>query len=217
MGRQLVQEGKVKPPVLIFVQSKERAKQLFGELVYDGIFVDAIHADRTKLQRDNTVKAFRTGKIWMLICTDLMARGVDFKGVETVVNYDFPQSAATYIHRVGRTGRAGRPGNAVTFFTMQDFDSLRGIVGVMRASGCEVPEWMLRLKKQPKKVRRMAEQRPPERKRVSTISGWDLARSHKRKQMIEGTKKGKDSGQVPSANERGHPPKKKKKKGSTRN
>lgn len=186
--RQLVQDGKIKPPALIFVQSKERAKQLFGELVYDGIFVDAVHADRTKLQRDNTVKAFRAGKIWMLICTDLMARGVDFKGVETVVNYDFPQSAATYIHRVGRTGRAGRAGQAVTFFTIQDFESLRSIVGVMRQSGCEVPEWMLRLKPKSKKDRRKAEWRPPTRKRISTLSSYDLAKAHKKRQMIEDSK-----------------------------
>merc|ERR1719408_334896 len=138
--RQLVQDGKIKPPALIFVQSKERAKELFGELVYDGIYVDAIHADRTRQQRDNTVKAFRAGKIWVLICTDLMARGVDFKGVESVVNFDFPQSAATYIHRIGRTGRAGQAGTAITFFTTSDFQSLRSIVSVMRQSGCEVPE-----------------------------------------------------------------------------
>merc|ERR1711972_1133388 len=159
--------------------------------VYDGIFVDAIHADRTKSQRDNTIKAFRAGKIWMLICTDLMARGVDFKCVETVVNYDFPQSASTYIHRIGRTGRAGRVGTAVTLFTIADFDSLRSIVGVMRQSGCEVPDWMLRLKPQSKKAKRTAEFRPPERKRVSTISGWDLKRLHKKKQMIEATKQKK--------------------------
>merc|ERR1712176_72651 len=142
-------------------------KQLFGELIYDGVFVDAIHGDRTKQQRDNSVKAFREGKTWMLICTDVMARGIDFKGVETVINYDFPQSAPTYIHRIGRTGRAGRAGSAITFFTIQDFESLRTIVGVMRQSGCEVPEWMLRLKAKRKKERRMAEWRPPERKRIS--------------------------------------------------
>jgi len=189
--RQLIQEGKIKPPALIFVQSKERAKQLFGELVYDGIFADAIHGDRTKQQRDNSVKAFREGRTWMLICTDVLARGVDFKGVETVVNYDFPQSASTYIHRIGRTGRAGRKGTAMTLFTITDFDSLRSIVGVMRQSGCEVPEWMLRLKPRSKRTKRMAEFRPPERKRVSTISGWDLKRLHKKRQMVEGTKQNK--------------------------
>lgn len=186
--RQLVQEGKVKPPALIFVQSKERAKELFGEIVYDGVFADAIHGDRTKEQRDNSVRAFREGKTWMLICTDVLARGVDFKGVETVVNYDFPPSASTYIHRIGRTGRAGRKGTAITLFTIQDFEALRSIVGVMRQSGCEVPPWMLRLKPQSKKDKRMAERRPPERKRISTTSGWDLQREHKKKQMIEHTK-----------------------------
>mmetsp|Transcript_76911 Transcript_76911/g.152237 ORF Transcript_76911/g.152237 Transcript_76911/m.152237 type:complete len:580 (+) Transcript_76911:42-1781(+) len=184
--RQMVQEGKVKPPALIFVQSKDRAKQLFGELVYDGLFVDAIHADRTKQQRDNTVEAFRTGKIWMLICTDLMARGVDFKCVETVVNYDFPQSASTYIHRIGRTGRAGRSGTAFTLFTIADFEALRSIVGVMRQSGCEVADWMLRLKKpKSRNQRRMAEFRPPERKRVSTMSKWDMKQRHKTKRQAK--------------------------------
>merc|ERR1712157_278155 len=97
----------------------------------------------------------------------------------------------TYIHRVGRTGRAGQSGTALTLFTIADFESLRSIVGVMRQSGCEVPDWMLRLKSKSKKAKRMAEFRPPERKRVSTISGWDLKRLHKKKQMIEATKQKK--------------------------
>merc|ERR1712216_472607 len=187
--RQMVTEGKMKPPVLIFVQSKDRAKELFGELVYDGLFVDVITADRTKQQRDNTVTAFRMGKIWMLICTDLMARGVDFKGVETVVNWDFPQSPATYIHRIGRTGRAGHKGKAITFYTIDDFEHLRSIVGVMRQSGCDVPDFMLRLKKKTKKEKRMAEYRQPQRKTISTMSGYDRAKLNKKQQMIEGTKK----------------------------
>ncbi len=93
----------MEPPVLIFVQSKSRAKELFQELVYEDISVDVIHADRTQqqvgpalskraaaiavghccrpswLQRDDVVKQFREGKVWVLICTDLMGRGVDFK------------------------------------------------------------------------------------------------------------------------------------------
>lgn len=53
-------------------------------------------------QRDNVVKAFREGKIWVLICTELMGRGIDFKGVNLVINYDFPPSAISYIHRIGK-------------------------------------------------------------------------------------------------------------------
>ena len=54
------------------------------------------------LQRDNVVKCFRSGKIWILICTELMGRGIDFKGVNLVINYDFPNSAISYIHRIGK-------------------------------------------------------------------------------------------------------------------
>lgn len=60
------------------------------------------------------------------------------QGVNMVINYDFPQSAVSYIHRIGRTGRAGRHGVAVTLFTESDMDSLRSIANVMRLSGCEV-------------------------------------------------------------------------------
>jgi len=94
-------QGLTPPPVLVFVQTKERAKELYTELIYDGINVDVIHAERSQLQRDNVVKSFRSGQIWVLICTELMGRGIDFKGVSLVVNYDFPPSAISYIHRIG--------------------------------------------------------------------------------------------------------------------
>ena len=65
--------------MIIFLQNKERARELYNELVYDGVNVDAIHSDRSQAQRDDIIKRFRTGDIWILIATDLMARGVDFK------------------------------------------------------------------------------------------------------------------------------------------
>lgn len=71
------------------------------------------------------MRSFREGHIWVLICTELMARGLDFKGVNLVINYDFPPSAISYIHRIGRAGRAGRKGKAVTFFTKEDTVNLR--------------------------------------------------------------------------------------------
>ena len=127
--RNLVKAG-LQPPVLVFVQTKERAGELFKELLYDGINVDVIHSERSEQQRENTVRAFRSGGIWVLICTELMGRGIDFKGVNLVINYDFPPSAVSYIHRIGRTGRAGRRGQAVTFFTEQDRTILRTIAQV---------------------------------------------------------------------------------------
>lgn len=82
----------------------------------------------------------------MSLIIDLMARGVDFKGVQMVINYDLPLSPVSYIHRIGRTGRAGRNGTAVTFFTESDIHNLRSIANVMRLSGCDVPDWMLAIK-----------------------------------------------------------------------
>ncbi|XP_078599744.1 putative ATP-dependent RNA helicase DDX52 [Branchiostoma floridae x Branchiostoma japonicum] len=186
--RELVRKG-LTPPVLIFVQSKERAKELFHELIYDGINVDVIHADRTQTQRDNTVKCFRTGKIWVLICTELMGRGIDFKGVNLVINYDFPTSAVSYIHRIGRTGRAGRPGKALTFFTEDDIVHLRSIANVMREAGCEVPEYMLELKKAKRKERRFLEKRAPKRKSISTTPKMFVDKAMKKRKMIEKSKK----------------------------
>ena len=117
--KQLIYDG-FKPPALIFVQNKERAQELYDELIFDGINVGVIHSDRTKQQRDDTIKAFRLGQVWVLIATDIMSRGMDFKGVNLVINYDFPQSAVSYIHRIGRTGRAGRQGQAITLYTEYD-------------------------------------------------------------------------------------------------
>ncbi|GLT55779.1 hypothetical protein SLA2020_288710 [Shorea laevis] len=150
------------PPVLIFVQSKERAKELYGELAYDNIRVDVIHSDLSQLQRENAVDAFRAGKTWVLIATDVIARGMDFKCVNCVINYDFPDSAAAYIHRIGRSGRAGRTGEAITFYTKNDVRFLRNVANVMTASGCEVPSWIMALPKLKWKKHR------PQRDRIST-------------------------------------------------
>jgi ATP-dependent RNA helicase DDX52/ROK1 len=70
--------------------------------------VDAIHADMSVSARAASVDNFRAGETWFLIATDLMARGVDFVGVASILNLDFPSDPIAYIHRVGRTGRAGQ-------------------------------------------------------------------------------------------------------------
>jgi ATP-dependent RNA helicase DDX52/ROK1 len=79
---------------------------LFNELIYDGINVDIIHSSRSAQQREEVIRRFRSGEIWILICTDLLARGIDFYGVQMVINYDLPLTAVSYIHRIGRTGSA---------------------------------------------------------------------------------------------------------------
>merc|ERR1719411_104385 len=124
-----------------------------------------------------TVRAFRGGSIWVLVCTELMGRGIDFKGVNLVINYDFPPTAVSYIHRIGRTGRAGRRGEAVTFFTEQDRTILRTIAEVMKNSGCEVPSYMLTMKKGSRDDRKKLAAKAPKRDGISQYLNMRRKRS----------------------------------------
>ena len=180
--RQLVQRGQLKPPAIVFVQSQERAQALFAELLYDGIHVDVLHAGRSKTARDNAVARFRRGDTWVLICTDLVARGVDFRAVNMVINYDLPTSGITYVHRIGRTGRAGRKGQAITLFTEADFENLRTIANVMKQSGCHVEEWMLQLQR---KLKPSVPRRPP----IDTTPLYDKRKRKRKELMIQNSKK----------------------------
>uniref|UniRef100_A0A7N5ZYK7 ATP-dependent RNA helicase n=1 Tax=Anabas testudineus TaxID=64144 RepID=A0A7N5ZYK7_ANATE len=192
--RDIIKKGFL-PPMLVFVQSIERARELFHELVYEGINVDVIHAERTQQQRDNVVNSFRSGKIWVLICTALLARGIDFKGVNLVLNYDFPTSAVEYIHRIGRTGRAGHQGKAVTFFTENDKPLLRSIANVIKQAGCPVPDYMIGFKKIHSKVKRRLEKKPPKRSTICTTPRILMKKKGKapnkgQKQAASGEQKG---------------------------
>uniref|UniRef100_A0A8C6T804 Probable ATP-dependent RNA helicase DDX52 n=1 Tax=Neogobius melanostomus TaxID=47308 RepID=A0A8C6T804_9GOBI len=188
--RNIINKGFL-PPMLVFVQSIDRARELFHELVYEGINVDVIHADRTQQQRDNVVKSFRSGHIWVLICTALLARGIDFKGVNLVLNYDFPTSAVEYIHRIGRTGRAGHHGRAVTFFTENDKPLLRSIANVIKQAGCPVPDYMIGFKKIHSKVKRRLEKQPPKRSTICTTPRF-LMKKQKSKQKVKKSSGGGD-------------------------
>ncbi|KAG0144408.1 hypothetical protein CROQUDRAFT_660083 [Cronartium quercuum f. sp. fusiforme G11] len=142
---------KLCPPVLIFCQSGPRVEELSKILRQElsgtvrASCIDYIHGSRSKEDRDRVVKEFEDKSIWFLCCTDMFSRGLDFKEVNTVICWDFPQSSDSYLHRIGRTGRAGKKGQAVTFFTKQDGKYLKMVVNVMKNSGCEVADWMIKL------------------------------------------------------------------------
>uniref|UniRef100_A0A8D0L129 Probable ATP-dependent RNA helicase DDX52 n=1 Tax=Sphenodon punctatus TaxID=8508 RepID=A0A8D0L129_SPHPU len=182
--RDLVKKG-FTPPVLVFVQSVERAKELFHEFIYEGINVDIIHADRTQQQRDNVVQSFRAGKIWVLICTALLARGIDFKGVNMVINYDFPTSAVEYIHRIGRTGRAGHAGKAITFFTEDDKPLLRSVASVIQRAGCPVPDYIKHLHKLQSKQKKKFIKKPLEREHICTTPQLFFEKAKRKKKIIQ--------------------------------
>ncbi|XP_014378174.2 probable ATP-dependent RNA helicase DDX52 isoform X1 [Alligator sinensis] len=197
--RELVKKG-FTPPVLVFVQSIERAKELFHELIYEGINVDVIHADKTQQQRDNIVHSFRAGKIWVLLCTALLARGIDFKGVNMVINYDFPTSAVEYIHRIGRTGRAGHTGKALTFFTEDDKPLLRSVASVIQRAGCPVPEYIKHFRKLQSKQKKKFIKKPLEREHIRTMPQYFLEKGKSKKKIIQKNTKEKKKAKASKEN-----------------
>ncbi|MBV9318371.1 MAG: ATP-dependent helicase, partial [Mycobacterium sp.] len=106
---------------MIFTRTKRTAQKVADELAERGFAVGAVHGDLGQIAREKALKAFRTGGIDVLVATDVAARGIDIDDVTHVINYQCPDDAKTYVHRIGRTGRAGRTGVAVT---LVDWDEL---------------------------------------------------------------------------------------------
>jgi len=101
--------------VLVFAETKRWVSKVRSQLSKAGIKVDEIHGNKTQNYRQNALKAFKTGRIRVLVATDVAARGLDVEDVSHVINYQVPKTMDSYIHRVGRTGRAGKTGKAYTF------------------------------------------------------------------------------------------------------
>jgi ATP-dependent RNA helicase RhlE len=120
-------------PVLVFNRTKIGAERLAQKLASQGIRCVALHADRTQEQRRAAVEGFRGGKYKVLVATDIAARGLDIDGIHTVINYELPDSADAYVHRVGRTGRADEVGLALTLVApdeLHELGQLEKAVGV---------------------------------------------------------------------------------------
>ncbi|MDQ6600047.1 DEAD/DEAH box helicase [Bacillus salipaludis] len=109
---------------VIFCRTKRRVSKLFGILKAHGFSCDELHGDLSQAKREQVMKRFRDAEIQLLIATDVAARGLDVEGVTHVFNYDIPQDAESYVHRIGRTGRAGMKGLAITFYSSADRPTL---------------------------------------------------------------------------------------------
>ncbi|KZM21086.1 RNA helicase [Ascochyta rabiei] len=209
----------LRPPFLVFTQTIPRAIALHSELLYDippeaggSSRIAVLHADLSSSARDTIMTRFRRGEIWVLITTDLLARGVDFRGLNGVVNFDAPTSAAAYVHRVGRTGRAGRAGGvAVTLYTQDDVPYVRVIANVIRASetlrGVKegegiVKQWLLdalptpskrdkaQLKKRGVESRRAhLTGKEAKKGRISTKSGFERRVENNKRGAVEGSRR----------------------------
>ncbi len=120
--------------VLVFTDTKIAAIQVARQLKNHGIRAEAIHSNKTQIQRQQALSSFSRGKVQVLVATDIMARGIDVEDISHVVNYDLPNDAENYIHRIGRTARAGRNGIALSLCGIEDIPQLRGVERLMAKS-----------------------------------------------------------------------------------
>ncbi|MFG2581920.1 DEAD/DEAH box helicase [Streptomyces solisilvae] len=106
--------------VMIFCRTKRTAADIADQLARRGFASGAVHGDLGQGAREQALRAFRNGKVDVLVCTDVAARGIDVEGVTHVINYQSPEDEKTYLHRIGRTGRAGASGTAITLVDWDD-------------------------------------------------------------------------------------------------
>ena len=116
-----------KKSVLVFSRTKHGADNISRLLKKSGIKSEAIHGDKSQGQRQRALSNFKAGAIRVMVATDIAARGIDIQELEIVINYDLPDVAETYVHRIGRTGRAGHFGTAVTFCSEEEQSKIREI------------------------------------------------------------------------------------------
>ena len=117
--RYLIRQNNIKQ-VLVFASSVYKADNISDKLRKNGIDAMAIHSKKSQGARTEALSKFKSGKLRVLVATDLMARGIDIKNLPHVINYELPRSPKDYIHRIGRTGRAESPGEAISFISPDD-------------------------------------------------------------------------------------------------
>ncbi len=106
--------------VIVFTKTKLTASRLARQLQNEGVPADAIHGDKSQLERMQALDAFKQGKVTVLIATDVAARGLDIDSLPMVINYEIPHAAEDYVHRIGRTGRAGASGTAISLVSPEE-------------------------------------------------------------------------------------------------
>ena len=117
--------------VLIFTRTKHRAERLATQIGHAGFRVTSLHSNRSQSQRQAALGGFKSGHYQIMVATDIAARGLDVESISHVINFDMPDTADAYIHRIGRTGRAERSGDAFTLVTPDDTDMIRALEKIM--------------------------------------------------------------------------------------
>ncbi|MBB5514216.1 ATP-dependent RNA helicase RhlE [Rubricella aquisinus] len=119
---------------LVFSRTKHGAEKLKKHLVEQGFAADSIHGNKSQGQRERAIRSFKSGETKVLVATDVAARGIDIPGVSHVYNFDLPDVAENYVHRIGRTARAGRGGEAIAFCNPSEQSLLRAVEKLMKIS-----------------------------------------------------------------------------------
>ena len=122
--------------VLVFTRTKSGADRVVHDLARAGIDAGAMHADKSQRERMQALEDFKSGKLRVLVATDIAQRGLDISGITHVINFDVPQQPEDYVHRIGRTGRAASTGDAYTFMSGEEIGMVRTIERVI---GQEIP------------------------------------------------------------------------------
>jgi ATP-dependent RNA helicase RhlE len=122
--------------VLVFTRTKSGADRVVRDLERAGINAGAMHADKSQKDRMKALEDFKSGKMRVLVATDIAQRGLDISGISHVINFDVPQQPEDYVHRIGRTGRAAATGDAYTFMSAEEIGMVRTIE---RMIGQEIP------------------------------------------------------------------------------
>jgi len=118
--------------VLVFTRTKHGANRLAKQLDSDGLYAAAIHGNKSQAARTRALADFKTGKVRILVATDIAARGIDIQQLPHVVNYELPNVSEDYVHRIGRTGRAGEKGQAVSLVCIDERKLLKDIEDLLK-------------------------------------------------------------------------------------
>ena len=124
--------GDYKGSVLVFIRVKHSARKICDNLRAIGVSAAEIHSNKSLNQRKEALEGFKLGKYRVLVATDIAQRGIDVKNIELVINYDLPEQADDYVHRIGRTGRAGMSGKAISFAMPDQGQMIRDIERLTR-------------------------------------------------------------------------------------
>ncbi len=114
--------------VMVFCNTRQNTEFVATNLKFNGINALAIHGGLSQQKRNGILKSFHKKEVYVLVCTDVAARGLDIKGVSHVYNYDIPKTSKEYIHRIGRTARAGEEGRVVNILSERDYDNFRNVL-----------------------------------------------------------------------------------------